>query len=421
MKKSVALLCSGLVCFAIIGSSMPKNNHISAETTASSSSTTQTVSDMQENKADLNSKKESEEEVLKSFEKEKKNIVGYIEKLDKKLNSLQSDIDKNEAAKEKIEKDLDKAKKALAIAKAAETNQYAIMKARCKYIYENGNNNYFDAIFNAKSFGNMMNRITYVSQVMDSDKKLFSKLKTSREDIEAQEQDISAQNDEVTNLNERLNKEKKSVQTLISDKNGEVEKYNHNISSAQNLISSYTKDIQDQENQIAAAEAAANAAASKASNPSNSNGQGDNGGDNSTPVDIPKKYKGGKFAWPVPGKYTITSNFGYRVHPLTGVRTLHGGIDIEINTGDTIVAAADGTVQISQYSSSAGNYVMINHGGGICTVYMHNSSLCVAVGDKVKKGQKIAEGGSTGWSTGPHCHFGVRVNGKYVNPLPYLK
>ncbi len=116
----------------------------------------------------------------------------------------------------------------------------------------------------------------------------------------------------------------------------------------------------------------------------------------------------------------ITSGFGGRTSPTEGASSNHQGIDIGASSGSDIIAAADGTVTISTYSYSAGNYVMINHGGGVSTVYMHCSKLLVSAGETVKKGQVIAKVGSTGYSTGPHLHFGVRLNGSYVNPSKYV-
>ena len=126
------------------------------------------------------------------------------------------------------------------------------------------------------------------------------------------------------------------------------------------------------------------------------------------------------FVWPCPSSGRITSGFGGRTSPTEGASSNHQGIDIGASSGSDIIAAADGTVTISTYSYSAGNYIMINHGGGVSTVYMHCSKLLVSAGETVKKGQVIAKVGSTGYSTGPHLHFGVRLNGIYVNPSKYV-
>ena len=126
------------------------------------------------------------------------------------------------------------------------------------------------------------------------------------------------------------------------------------------------------------------------------------------------------FKWPCPSSSRITSNFGDRESPTEGASSNHKGIDISASTGADIIAAADGEVVISTYSYSAGNYIMIDHGGGVSTVYMHSSKLLVGVGEKVTKGQVIAKVGSTGYSTGPHLHFGIRSGGTYVNPRSYV-
>ncbi len=132
---------------------------------------------------------------------------------------------------------------------------------------------------------------------------------------------------------------------------------------------------------------------------------------------VKKKYVGGSMIWPAPGHTKITSPFGYRIHPITKVKKLHTGTDIGIRTGGTIVAAQSGRVIKADWFGGYGKCVMIDHGGGIVTLYAHNSKLLVKSGQEVKAGDKIAESGSTGNSTGPHLHFEVRVNGKPTNPV----
>ncbi|WP_339060460.1 M23 family metallopeptidase [Tepidibacillus marianensis] len=138
---------------------------------------------------------------------------------------------------------------------------------------------------------------------------------------------------------------------------------------------------------------------------------------------LPVAYNGGQFAWPVPGHSRISSDYGWRIHPIYHTRKFHAGIDIPAPQGSTIVAADDGVVILTSYVNGYGNTVMIDHGSGIQTMYPHirNGGIKVSVGQKVTKGQKIAEIGSTGNSTGPHTHFEVRKNGTAVNPWTYLK
>lgn len=122
----------------------------------------------------------------------------------------------------------------------------------------------------------------------------------------------------------------------------------------------------------------------------------------------------------VPSSTRVTSDYGTRVSPMSGASSNHKGIDIGASAGADIIAAADGTVTAASYSSAAGNYVMIDHGGGLYTVYMHASSLLVSPGQTVSAGDVIAKVGSTGISTGSHLHFGVSLNGSYVSPWSYL-
>lgn len=124
------------------------------------------------------------------------------------------------------------------------------------------------------------------------------------------------------------------------------------------------------------------------------------------------------YAWPIKGE--ITSPFGWRVHPVFGTEKFHTGLDIGADYGDPIVAANSGTVIYADWMGGYGNAVMIDHGGGIVTLYGHNSSLAVYNGQQVAKGQIIAYAGSTGYSTGPHCHFEVRIHGEVTDPLDYL-
>ena len=132
-------------------------------------------------------------------------------------------------------------------------------------------------------------------------------------------------------------------------------------------------------------------------------------------------YDGGQFKWPAPDYTRISDDYGMRMHPTLGVQQFHNGIDLASPSGTRILAAYDGKVVAASYSSTMGNYIMIDHGDSLYTIYMHASALLVSEGTMVVKGEQIAKVGSTGRSTGPHLHFGVRLNGGYVSPWNYIK
>ena len=364
---------------------------------------TTTEENLQSQYEKLQNGKKTAKELLATFEKEKKDVVNYIDKLDKELNSLSDEVAAMKKQKKSISAYLEQVKTQLDEDKSKEEEQYEAMKLRIKYLYEHGSNNYLDVITGSTSFGDMLNRSTYASLIQQYDSSLLTDYREALDSITEKEKIISEKNDELEQITLDLDTERETLKTLVADKSKELKYYNHNIEAAGNLIASYEASIKEQEEKIAQQEYAASQLTDEMY------------------ASLPAEYTGGKLLWPIPGRYHLTSKFGYRIHPLTGTRRLHAGIDIGANTGDAVYAAAAGVVSISEYSSSAGNYIMINHGGGLSTVYMHNSKLLVSVGDQVKKGQLIALAGSTGWSTGAHLHFGVRVNGTYVNPEPYLK
>ena len=135
---------------------------------------------------------------------------------------------------------------------------------------------------------------------------------------------------------------------------------------------------------------------------------------------ISEDYMGGAMNWPVPGYTQITSQYGMRVHPITGAYKLHTGVDIGAPLGSSFVAAANGIVVKATYNTAYGNMVILDHGGGVQTLYAHGSEILVQIGQVVRTGTEILKVGSTGYSTGPHAHFEIRVNGQTVNPLNFL-
>ena len=199
---------------------------------------------------------------------------------------------------------------------------------------------------------------------------------------------------------------------LISDKQTEIEGYESDIQNKEEAIKEYEAMIAEQDSTIKALEASVAAAKAKRTQMTVS--------DNSTNAADQPHYGGGAFVWPAPSYTRISDDYGYRTHPILGIQKFHSGVDMAAPSGSSILAAADGTVVAATYNATMGNYVMIDHGNGLYTIYMHESALYVSSGQSVSAGSTIAAVGSTGRSTGAQLHFSVRQNGSYVSPWNYL-
>ena len=346
--------------------------------------------------ADAKEKKDAAQEILDSLESAKDSIEDYIVQLDVELTALQVEISRLERSQKELETSIAETQKNLELAKTAQEDQYVAMKQRIQMVYESGNKGYLDVLLTATSMTDMINKTEYISQVSLYDYNILKRLKKAKEQVANMKQKLEKDLETNETLQAQVNEQKATMEALIEEKNEQVAQYETSIASQEEEVAKYAAAQAEAEAIIAAAEAAASSSATST-------------------------YTGGIFTWPAPGNSRITSYFGTRESPTAGASTNHKGIDIACNTGDPIVAAAAGTVIVSTYNYAEGNYICIDHGGGVVTVYMHNSVLLVSAGETVVAGQQIAQAGSTGYSTGPHLHFGVRVDGTYVDPLSYLQ
>jgi murein DD-endopeptidase MepM/ murein hydrolase activator NlpD len=398
------------------------------------------IDQAKQEKSRLEKKKEETELRISELEKDKNDILKYIEKLDKELNKLTGEIDGLNVDIKKADKDLKASQRDLTAARAKEDDQYSIMKKRIKYMYENGNTDYLEVVMQSENLADVLNQVEYMSKITEYDNGLLDKYIKLKNDVIKKEKIQKEKIKNLKELKEEINFEKKTVEKLASDKNAEVKKYEASIEESQNLSASYSSKLEEQEQVIEdllIAEAKRIEAERKAEEErkrkeeeqrrkeqesaaaANNNSSADNNSSTDN-TDTAQSNFSGNFSWPVPSSGTISSRFGYRDQPTAGASTNHKGIDISAPSGSQIVAAADGTVVTATYSVSAGNYIMLSHGSGTYTVYMHCSKLLVSVGDQVSRGQEIALVGSTGISTGSHLHFGILINGSYVDPQNYV-
>lgn len=372
--------------------------------------TKQEVEEAKQKMSGLEAEKQKVEAALKNLESLKSDAAAYVRQLDAELGAINQEVEALAVQIDHKEAEIAVTQENLESARAAEADQYASMKLRIKYMYEHGSTSMVELLLKSSDLVQLMNRAEYIRKISEYDKQMMDKYVATKNTISAHEDELIAEHGELVDLQEQTRLKQQSVETLLSQKSIELSNFEKKINEAEGQLSEYEKDIQAQENQIKNLEAEIKRQEEEAKKAAEAAGKQYN------TVSLGNI----NFIWPCPASSRITSGFGGRSSPTEGASSNHQGIDIGAPTGTPIVAAASGTVVIATYSYSSGNYVMLNHGGGVYTVYMHCSQLLVSVGQQVSQGATIAKVGSTGYSTGPHLHFGIRAEGQYLNPSKYV-
>ena len=358
----------------------------------------------------LEEEKKKAEAAIQELEGLKSNTETYVRQLDSQVDSLGQEVSRLEGDIAGKTQSIGETTEKLKEAEVTEQEQYESMKLRIKYMYENGDSSYLNLLLESRSVSELLNRAEYVSKISEYDREMLDQYVATKEGIAADKQKLEEEKEELEDLKSQTEAKQNAVELLLNEKSQELERVNAQIGEKTAEAEAYEKDIKAQEDAIRRIEEELRRQEDEARKAAEAAGKTYN------TVSLGNI----NFIWPCPSSSRITSAFGSRTSPTEGASTNHKGIDIGASTGSNILAAADGTVSIATYSYSAGNYIMLNHGGGVTTVYMHCSSLLVSPGETVKKGQVIAKVGSTGYSTGPHLHFGIRYNGSYVNPSSYV-
>ncbi len=406
-KTGIYLLAAALFC-------IPLNSY------ATNSEIQDSKKKIEENKKKMEEVKKQKyavESKLSELEALKKDAAEYIAKLDRELSELDTQIAGLNADMARKEEEIELTKQELSKAKENEVSQYNAMKSRIKHMYEKGKTSYLSDLLESGSFSEMLNKAEYIQRVSEYDRNKLDEYEQIKLEIEVKEEQLNSEYAELDTLKEAAEDRQQGVEKLQNDKQKELNTYqqkmneaNKDITQLQGDIAGIKAAIQAEENNIAAIEAELRRKEEEARKNAEAKGE-----------KYETKSLGNiSFIWPLPSSSRITSKFGDRESPTEGASTNHKGVDIGASKGSPIIAAAAGDVVIATYSASAGNYVMINHGGGVYTVYMHMNSISCKVGDSLEKGGSVGTVGSTGYSTGPHLHFGIRNNGTYVDPLKYV-
>ncbi len=401
MKFTMIRRITALGLMLVLAAGIPiQASSASTEKVTEDDASTKSLQEAQDEKAQLEKALKEAQSTIEDLKDSKGDIESKVTELNQQLIDISARITDLENQLTAKSEDIQETKDELAEAKEREAQQYADMKVRIQFMYENGQTSYLEALLSSRNISEFLNSADYIAQIQSYDRQKLTEYQDTVESIVNLEAQLEQEYTDLEALKSTVESNKATVAAMMRQKESELADISGDIEDAQSDADYYAAEIQAQEELIAAIKRAEaeKAAAGVEEHP----------------------YTGGAFRWPCPSSTRVTSDYGTRVSPMSGASSNHKGIDIGASAGADIIAAADGTVTAASYSSAAGNYVMIDHGGGLYTVYMHASSLLVSPGQTVSAGDVIAKVGSTGISTGSHLHFGVSLNGSYVSPWSYL-
>lgn len=389
------------------------------------------IRDLKNKKNELNTKLVEEKEKIKKYEKAKNELEIQIKKFDKKIEKLSDELEDLDTQILVTNNNITEKNESIKENKGKKEKLYEELKKKIEFIYENSEGGKLQGFLEAESMADILNKQEYVNEIYGFDNEKLDKLKSVIKELRIARKELREVQDKLKELKKDYKKQQDDLLDLLHKKQKDMDSFEDKIKDSSLKEKAYLSDIQEQDRIIAKAEREAalkkqrelerkkqeeeRKKQKELKKQKNETLETDNGRGNDNTV------KNGTFVWPCPNYTGISSEYGYRKHPTLKIRKMHNGIDMAAPVGTGIVAAMSGEVLEAGYNTTMGNYIIIDHGKGLSTIYMHCSKLKTRKGASVNAGQPIATVGSTGRSTGSHLHFGVKVNGSYINPRKYLK
>lgn len=329
---------------------------------------------------------------LDNVQSELSENLQQVQKLDEKIASSETEIGELNTKITDLQNPINEVQEKLKDVEGKYNKQKEMLDQRLIYMYEAGDTEYLDVILTSKNMSDFLSNYFLITEIAAYDTELLESVSEKKDTIDVEMEKLNKQKEELASVKQNQLKTSTILQNTKTLRESYISKLSDEEKQIQTQIDEYTQRFAQINSQILEL--------AKGS--------------------ISPEYIGGELAWPVPGYTRITSEYGMRTHPITGVYKLHTGVDIGAPMGANFIAANDGVVTKAQYNSAYGKMVIIDHGGGVSTLYAHGSEILVQEGQAVKRGDIILKVGSTGYSTGAHAHFEVRLNGVVTNPMPYI-
>ena len=352
------------------------------------------LSDLQEQQTQVQANQDMATSQLQAVQEELTENLQQIQELNTNITQYETEINEYNTQIVTLQDDITKTEVEIKKAEDNYNSQKKLLDDRLVTMYQAGTTEYLDVVLSSKTITEFLSNYYLLSILADSNVDFLDTIEQQKQIIEDEKKKLEEQKKQIDTAKEE--KEKASI--ILQNTKVMKDTYTSQLTDQEKQIQSEIDAYQAQLNQLEA-EIQSITADSLVINPN---------------------YIGGEMLWPVPGYTKLSSTFKMRVHPITGVYKLHSGIDIPAPTGTNFLAANDGVVVKAGYNTAYGNMVMIDHGGGVSTLYAHGDKIMVTLGQTVKKGDVVLQVGETGYATGPHAHFEVRINGTPVDPLPYV-
>ncbi len=377
MRKILCIVLAFLICsFSIV-------SYVRAEE----------ITDLQTQQEELQNQINDATGELEDVQDELSENLQQVQKLDEKIETSQVELDELNTKITQLQEQINEVEEKLKVAEEKYNRQKEILEQRLVAMYETSDTQYLDVILSSRSVSEFLSNYFLITELANYDTELLEDMKAQKDEIELAKEKLDSTQEQYATIKQNQTRTAKILENTKIVRENYIAKLSDQEKEIQTQIDEYNSRFAEINKEILALAL-----------------QG-----------IDTQYIGGELAWPIPGYTRVTSKYGMRTHPITGVYKLHTGVDVSAPTGANFVAANDGIVVKAEYNSAYGNMVIIDHGGGVSTLYAHGSEIMVQVGDYVKRGETVVlKVGSTGYSTGPHAHFEVRLKGVTTDPLPYI-